>query len=180
MVPAMQVRVLFLSLRSVRADALCPVAGAVVLVVGRQTTAPPVNNSSMRRTTSSFADLAASIGFYESYCGLHVIHERDDSGGESVVWLSEPGREKELILVLVPGGARSPQKEGDYSHLGFAVASRTTVDHIAARAEKEGRLLWPPRQEPYPVGYYCGIRDPDGNFVEFSFGQPLGPGAGRE
>ena len=24
---------------------------------------------------------------------------------------------------------------------------------------------------------YCGIRDPDGNYVEFSYGQPLGPGA---
>ena len=36
---------------------------------------------------------------------------------------------------------------------------------------------WAPRQEPYPVGYYCGLKDPDGNFVEFSYGQPLGPGA---
>jgi hypothetical protein len=27
------------------------------------------------------------------------------------------------------------------------------------------------------VGYYCGLRDPDGNSVEFSYGQPLGPGA---
>ncbi|MCZ6873564.1 MAG: VOC family protein, partial [bacterium] len=26
-------------------------------------------------------------------------------------------------------------------------------------------------------GYYCGVRDPDGNMVEFSYGQPLGPGA---
>jgi hypothetical protein len=28
-------------------------------------------------------------------------------------------------------------------------------------------------EEPYPVSYYCGIRDPDGNFVG-GFGQPLG------
>jgi hypothetical protein len=27
------------------------------------------------------------------------------------------------------------------------------------------------------VGYCCGVRDPDGRFVEFSHGQPLGPGA---
>jgi hypothetical protein len=51
------------------------------------------------------------------------------------------------------------------------------VDDIAALARDQGLLVWEPRQEPYPVGYYCGIRDPDGNFVEFSFGQPLGPGA---
>ena len=40
-----------------------------------------------------------------------------------------------------------------------------------------GGMSWPPVDEPYPVGYYCGLRDPDGNFVEFSYGQPLGPGA---
>ena len=38
-------------------------------------------------------------------------------------------------------------------------------------------LLWAPRQEAFPVGYYCGLVDPDGQYVEFSFGQPLGPGA---
>jgi len=37
--------------------------------------------------------------------------------------------------------------------------------------------VWPPRDEPFPVGYYCGLRDPNGNYVEFSYGQPLGPGA---
>jgi hypothetical protein len=33
------------------------------------------------------------------------------------------------------------------------------------------------RDDPYPAGTYCGVSDPDGNAVEFSFGQPLGPGA---
>ena len=50
---------------------------------------------------------------------------------------------------------------------------------MAAKAAAAGRLVWPPREEPFPVGYYCGVRDPDGNFVEFSYGQPLGPGAER-
>ena len=45
------------------------------------------------------------------------------------------------------------------------------------RRELAGYLVWEPREEPYPVGYYCGIRAPDGNMVEFSYGQPLGPGA---
>ena len=45
-----------------------------------------------------------------------------------------------------------------------------------ARAREEGCLVWPPKEEPYPVGYYCGLKDPGGNFVEFSYGQPLGPG----
>ena len=50
-------------------------------------------------------------------------------------------------------------------------------DEIAARAERAGCLIWAPREDDFPVGYYCGIRDPAGNALEFSYGQPLGPGA---
>ncbi|MCP3985094.1 MAG: VOC family protein [bacterium] len=121
-------------------------------------------------------DLAQCVAFYQSYCSMAVCHRRDDQGA-GVVWLAEPGRESELIIVIIGGGSASDQKDGDFSHLGFAVESREQVDAIAARAKREGCLVWPPRQEAQPVGYFCGIRDPNGNCVEFSFGQPLGPGA---
>ena len=51
------------------------------------------------------------------------------------------------------------------------------VDAIAARAARSGCLIWPPKQGSLYTGYYCGLRDPNGNYVEFSYGQPLGPGA---
>ena len=125
-------------------------------------------------------DLEACIAFYERYCGMRVVHERaQGSDGDRIVWLSEPGREADFIFVLLPGGPGRKQENGDFSHFGFALESRTAVDAIAERARAEGRLEWEPREEPYPVGYYCGVKDPDGNFVEFSFGQPLGPGAER-
>ena len=57
------------------------------------------------------------------------------------------------------------------------MATILIVDDIADMASTEKILAWPCKQEPYPVGYYCGVKDPDGNFVEFSYGQPLGPGA---
>ena len=122
-------------------------------------------------------DFEACVAFYKDYCGLKVVHERDSSDGKPIVWLAEPGRERELIFVLLPGGPGRDQGERDFSHFGFALDSKAAVDAIAARAEAAGCLAWAPRQEPYPVGYYCGLRDPDGNFVEFSYGQPLGPGA---
>jgi predicted lactoylglutathione lyase len=75
------------------------------------------------------------------------------------------------------GSPRHKRNTQDYSHLGFALASRDAVDDIADKARRSSCLLWEPRQEPYPVGYYCGVLDPDGNAVEFSYGQPLGPGA---
>ena len=121
-------------------------------------------------------DLEACIAFYRNFCGLSPSHERGE-GGDRVVWLAEPGRESEFIFVLIGGGPGRDQAANDYSHMGFALASRAEVDAVAERAREAGCLAWPSREEPYPVGYYCGVRDPDGNFVEFSYGQPLGPGA---
>ena len=122
------------------------------------------------------ANLEDCVDFYRSYCGMNVVHERE-SDGKRIVWLAEDGREKEFIIVMMPGGRRRDQAEDDYGHLGFALESREAVDAVAAKAKSEGRLFWPPREEPFPVGYYCGVVDPDGAVVEFSYGQPLGPGA---
>ena len=121
-------------------------------------------------------DFAKSVAFYREFCGLVPVHERG-AGGESVAWLAEPGREKEFIFVLVAGGPARARPERDFTHFGFALESRAAVDAVAERARAAGCLLWPPREEPYPVGYYCGVSDPDGHAVEFSYGQPLGPGA---
>jgi len=116
------------------------------------------------------------IRFYQSFCQLYISHERT-SGNKRVVWLSENGREQDFVIVMMGGGNNLPLPKGDYRHLGFAVASREEVDRLANKAAEEGRLLWPARQEPYPVGYYCGVLDPSGNQIEFSYGQPLGMGA---
>ncbi len=121
-------------------------------------------------------DLEACVDFYTRYAGMHVVHDRV-SGNKHVVWLAEKGQEERFILVLIPGGTGRDQSMEDFSHLGFAVETREAVDTVADRARDDGILVWEPREEPYPVGYYCGLTDPDGNFVEFSYGQPLGPGA---
>lgn len=122
------------------------------------------------------ADIETCINFYKCYCHMQIIHQRE-TPGHRVVWLAEPGREHELIMVILGGGPARPQLENDYSHLGFAVSSKEEVDAIAKQAKQNGDLIWPPVQEPYPVGYYCGLVDPNGNYVEFSYGQPLGPGS---
>ena len=120
-------------------------------------------------------DLTACVSFYQRFCAMAVCHEREVPGSR-VVWLAEPGREREFIIVLIDGGRDREQAEDDFGHFGFAVDSREAVDELAALAEADGLLVWLPREEPYPVGYYCGVRDPNGNIVEFSYGQPLGPG----
>ncbi len=134
-------------------------------------------NAAFTHVALHVRDLAACVAFYRDFCGLKIVHERGEPGDPHAIWLAQPGRENEFIFVLLPGGPGREQAERDFSHFGFALDSREAVDAIAERAEVAGCLLWAPREEPYPVGYYCGLRDPDGNAVEFSYGQPLGPGA---
>ena len=122
------------------------------------------------------SDWEATRDFYRDYCGMSVNHSRG-SGEHTTLWLAEPGKEREFVIVVIAGGQRRAQAPSDYSHLGFALKGREEVDAIAARAEAEGVLAWPARDNPYPVGYYCALKDPEGTFVEFSYGQPLGPGA---
>lgn len=134
----------------------------------------------MRPTLTHLAlhvpDLDACVAFYEQFCAMRVIHQRAGKGSK-IVWMAEPGKEHSFIFVIMPGGQDRQLAVDDYSHFGFALESREQVDRIAAQARAAGCLVWEPRDEPYPVGYYCGLRDPAGNYVEFSFGQPLGPGA---
>jgi catechol 2,3-dioxygenase-like lactoylglutathione lyase family enzyme len=125
------------------------------------------------------ADLDDMVGFYQDYCEMEVVHQRGQ-GEDRVVWLAETGRRQELVFVLIGGGREKHVVDNDYGHIGFALESREAVDTIADRAREAGILEWEPRQEAYPVGYYCALKDPNGNFVEFSFGQPLGPGAPEE
>jgi catechol 2,3-dioxygenase-like lactoylglutathione lyase family enzyme len=135
-------------------------------------------NPKLTHVAMHVEDLDACVAFYQEVCHLSIVHERG-SGSDRVVWLAERGRQNEFVFVLIAGGARDEQRQGDFGHLGFAVRSREEVDEIAERARGAGRLVWPPRDEPYPVGYYCGLRDPNGRMVEVSYGQPLGPGAPR-
>jgi catechol 2,3-dioxygenase-like lactoylglutathione lyase family enzyme len=132
--------------------------------------------SSLTHLALHVRDLEACVNFYRGFCGMRVTHDRP-ADGKRIVWMAEPGREHEFVFVLLPGGPGRQQSERDFSHLGFALESKEAVDEIAERGRRAGCLVWEPRQEPYPVGYYCGLSDPDGNFVEFSYGQPLGPGA---
>jgi catechol 2,3-dioxygenase-like lactoylglutathione lyase family enzyme len=139
--------------------------------------AGPIAPPTLTHVALHVRDLEATVRFYRRFCDLAVVHERSAGEGASVVWLAENGREREFIFVLLSGGRGKTPAEDEYGHLGFACASRAEVDRIAGEARAEGCLVWEPREEPYPGGYYCGLKDPDGNFVEFSFGQPLGPGA---
>lgn len=120
------------------------------------------------------ADLEQSIGFYERYCGMTIVKEHGEDD-KRVVWLASPGAEQSFVLVLLGGAPKRDQDADDMTHYGFGVPTRADVDRIAAQAKEDGLLHWEPRDYATPTGYLCGVKDPTGYIVEFSYGQPLGP-----
>jgi catechol 2,3-dioxygenase-like lactoylglutathione lyase family enzyme len=119
-------------------------------------------------------DTGRTIDFYQRYVGLHVVHDRTDDGTR-VVWLSEQERDPQFVIVAIT----MPPNESGYpphmAHFGYDVQSHEAVDAIATRAATEGLLQQGPVYAGPIVGYYCIVRDPDGNLVEFSHGQPINP-----
>ena len=121
-------------------------------------------------------NLDSSAAFYREYCGLKVVAEHGEGANDHAIWMSEEGRDSEYVFVLLLGGQGHEQPDDDLSHFGFAVESKAEVDSIADRGREAECLAWEPQQFPYPVGYRAALRDPDGYIIEFSYGQPLGPG----
>jgi catechol 2,3-dioxygenase-like lactoylglutathione lyase family enzyme len=119
-------------------------------------------------------DPQRTIDFYQRFAGLHVVHDRRDDGVR-VVWLSERPAEPDFVIVaitLTPAQSDFPPR---MAHFGYDVPSRAVVDEIAERARAAGVLEQGPVYAGPIVGYFCVLRDPDGNLVEFSHGQPINP-----
>ena len=119
-------------------------------------------------------DTVRTVDFYQRFVGLHVVHDRTDNRTR-VVWLSEQQRDPEFVIVAITMPPSDSGFPPHMAHFGYDVASRADVDEIAKRAEAEGILDQGPTYAGPIVGYYCIVRDPDGNLVEFSHGQPINP-----
>lgn len=118
-------------------------------------------------------DVEASVTFYQRYCNLIESHRRVDDN-VTVVWLAEAGREREFVIVLIGVAHADAVDPQPLAHLGYAVASRAEVDRLGEMGALDGILVEKPKDAGAIVGYFCMVHDPDGNWVEFSFGQGLG------
>jgi catechol 2,3-dioxygenase-like lactoylglutathione lyase family enzyme len=144
---------------------------------GRATLAPAMRPT-ITHIALHVADVEACIAFYRAVCGLRIVHERPASSGAGrVAWLAANGQEGRFVIVLLPGGPGARRAAEDFSHIGVAVERPAEIDEMAEAGRARGCLLMEPVDEGYPVGRFVCLSDPDGNIVEFSYGQPLGPGA---
>jgi len=115
-----------------------------------------------------------SISFYREFCGMKVIHDRGDADVGRVVWLGWGEDPPKFVIVLL-AKTYETNVQPPWQHVGMAVDSRREVDAAYEKAQAAGlENLWAPFDGGAIVGYYCGVPDPDGNMIEFSFGQRIG------
>lgn len=120
--------------------------------------------------TINTTDLDRSVEFYTSLCGLSIVRDRRLEGRHNV-WLgpqTEPDEDPVFVLVIV-----QDEVKARLDHFGFQCESRGEVDRIAELAREQNILVEPPTDLGGVVGYFVMVRDPDGHFVEFTYGQPL-------
>ncbi len=126
-------------------------------------------------------DLDATIAWYESHTPMRAFHRRADPDAE-VAWLAEGAGlaegDNEVGIVVVQTFEDRAAGEPlpiltPFAHLGFDVDTPGEVDQAAEMGRASGCLHWEPADHPPPVGYLCAMTDPDGNVVEFSYGQGL-------
>jgi catechol 2,3-dioxygenase-like lactoylglutathione lyase family enzyme len=129
--------------------------------------------------TLDVADVEACAHFWEEHCTLRRVHRARGENNEDVIWLQEPGRERELAVALAsaPDGytrsTRTPLGPRSLAgHFGFSTKTMKDVDEGAAKAKKHGVLRRPAVNTPHPVGYLCEMEDPSGNVIELAYGQP--------
>ena len=118
-------------------------------------------------------DVYECVRFYTNYCKMQTIDERIKEG-EGDVYMSEIGRQSEMVFQFKSGGKNLPLGAEEERHFGFVVETKQAVDDIANRAREDGILFFEP-DEYLPGAYMCGVKDPNGNCVEFSYGHPVPP-----
>lgn len=124
------------------------------------------------------ADIDATIAWYLEHTPLELLERREDDDGYGA-WLGHPDNtDYPFILVIAqffpdkdPFAPAPIAKLAPFNHFGIELPNKEDVDAMGARGEAEGCLAFPARMMPAPIGYICMLSDPDGNLVEYSYGQ---------
>ena len=120
--------------------------------------------------TLPVSDVDGSIRFFTKTCGLSIVRDRRQEGGNTI-WLGpEPkdGGDPEFVLVIAQGTVEEP-----LDHFGFQCDSLSELQAIAENARSNGSLVTEPTFAGGSIGHFCMVREPSGHLVEFTFGQPL-------
>ncbi len=117
------------------------------------------------------SNIEASAAFYKRFANLDIISERQENEMR-VAWLGNPAVNDSFIIVLLEMKHGQPETPS-FHHFGFQLDAKDQVDKIAQSAQQDDILIEEPADHGPVAGYLCVIRDPDGNGVEFSYGQEV-------
>lgn len=125
-------------------------------------------------------DIDASIAWYTAHTPLQLLEKRQDDNGWGA-WLGQEAHpDSPFFLVLAqfipelnPWRDAPKTVMGPFAHIGIELTSKEDVDARAAEANEAGCLAHGPLQLPPPIGYVAFVTDPDGNTIEFSYGQGI-------
>lgn len=116
-------------------------------------------------------NIETSAAFYKQYADLEIISQRQEHEMR-VAWLGNPAVNSTFIIVLLEMNHQQSESPS-FHHLGLQVDTKDQVDAVAQTARQDGILIEEPADHGPVAGYLCVIRDPDGNGVEFSYGQEV-------
>lgn len=118
------------------------------------------------------SDLDKSVAFYKKWAAMKV--QKPDSGDSSGVKGARMAQDGGGFVISLLATVTLPLPMPGIMHIGFDAASKAQVDKIATDAKKAGILISGPTDAGPDLGYQCYISDPDGNNIEFAFGQKVG------
>ena len=114
-------------------------------------------------------DVAKIVSFYQDFAEMELIHRRVDDG-INVAWLKMPDTNG-LIIVVIENKNIELNTFQRVNHFGFDAKSKEIVDSISRKAQMLNCLIYPAFDGGEILGYMCLIADPDGNQLEFAYGQ---------
>ncbi|MFN8577449.1 MAG: VOC family protein [Candidatus Sericytochromatia bacterium] len=109
------------------------------------------------------------IEFYNLFAEMEVIHRRIDDG-VNVAWV-RLGDSKNLTIVMIETNNINTSKTQRVNHFGFDAISKESVDKISELAKQKKCLKYPAQNGGKILGYFCMVEDPNGNNLEFAYGQ---------
>lgn len=116
-------------------------------------------------------NIEATAAFYQKYAGMEIIAQRQENQTR-VAWLGNPEVKDDFVIVALELPYQ-PNDRPSYDHFGLSVSSREEVDRMAEIARQDGVLFFGPKYMGPVAMYLCLARDPDGNAIEFSYGQEV-------
>lgn len=127
------------------------------------------NVSKLSHIALVVSDIEKTIDFYQYFAEMSLIHRRIDEG-VTVAWL-KLGAPNELTIVMIENKNLNANGYQRMNHFGFDCPSKEAVDNIAIKAKNYNCIKYNPFYGGEVLGYLCVIEDPDGNQLEFAYGQ---------